>query len=229
MRAHVACIPSYGVPVTSRRRRLAAGALLVAVLAGEVAGRWLAAHLPLVGDVPRRGHGGLDAWPLVVVAAKLGMALVLARLTWRTVKARRLAAAGERIVRLSPGVRHRRPLPAVGLSPRVWLVSFTAMSLLYLVPTSTEEIASGCWPLVTPWLHTQALPVFAILAVVVAVLWRTVSRWLAALERYGERLRREVQSRGVVLFGLRPESPDSRAPRARFGLSFESRPPPALA
>ena len=200
----------------------------MAVLAGEVAGRWLAAHLPLVGDVPRRGHGGLDAWPLIVVAAKLGVALVLARLTWRTVKALQVAAAGERIGWLSP-VGHRRPLPAVGLSPRVWLVSFTAMSILYLAPTSTREVSSGCWPLVTPWLHTQALPVFAILAVVVAVLWRTVSRWLTALERYGERLRHQLRSRGVLLFGLGPESPDSRAPRARFGLSFESRPPPALA
>lgn len=213
--------------MASRRRRLAAGALLVAVLAGEVAGRWLAAHFPLVGHVPQRGHGGLDAWPAVVVAAKVGLALVLARLAWRLVKAHRIAAAGERVVRIS-SVTRRRPVPAIGLSPRVWLISFAAMSLLYLVPANTGEITSGCWPLVAPWLHTQALPVFAVLAVVVAALWRTLSRWLTALERYGERLRRLFRARRVALPARRRTDPVSRAPRVLFGVAFESRPPPVL-
>lgn len=212
----------------TRRRQLAAGALVVAVLAGEVAGRWLAAHLPLVGHVPQRGHSGLDVWPAMVVAAKIGIALLLARLAWRFVKAQHVAAAAERALR-PRRFRETRPLPTIGLSPRAWLVSFAAMSILYLAPTSTAELeGGGCWPLVTPWLHTQALPVFAVLAVVIAVLWRTLSRWLCALERYGERLRR--------LFGhvralpvRRYRSPVDRGPRALFGLAFESRPPPAAA
>lgn len=211
------------------RRHLAAAALLVAVLAGEVAGRWLATHLPLLGDVPQREHRGLDAWPAIVVAAKLGIALLLARLAWRLVRAHKVVTAGERILRLRRS-RGARPAPAVGLSPRAWLASFAAMSLLYVVPTSSGEISGGCcWPLVTPWLHTQALPVFAVLAVVIAVLWRTISRWLAALERYGERLRSLIRAACRALGMGRRTSVARLAPRARFGVAFQSRPPPAPA
>lgn len=210
------------------RRHLAAGALVVAVLSGEVAGRWIAANLPLIADVPQRRHGGLDAWPAVVIAAKIGVALVLARLAWRLVRAHRRAAAGERL--LQAGRSHVvRPAPGIGLSARAWLVSFAAMSLLYLVPTSTGEITAGCWPLVAPWLHTQALPVFAVLAVVIAVLWRTISRWLAALERYGERLQHIIRSVEGALCSPRHSSAARLAPRALFGGSFQSRPPPAPA
>lgn len=208
----------------SRRRQLAAGALLVGVLAGEVAGRWLTTHLPLVGQAPQRGHGGMDLWPGIVIAAKVGLALVLARLAWRLVKAHRVASAGERLLRVA-ALGRTRPAPAIGLSPRVWLVSFGAMSVLYLVPTSTEEVATG-WPLLAPWLHTQALPVFAVLAVVVAVLWRTLSRWLAALESYGERLRRLFPPLRTPLARRLVSGPLSRSPRALYGSSFDSRPPP---
>lgn len=202
--------------------------MLVAVLAGEVAGRWLVAHLPLVGHVPQREHNGLDVWPAVVVAAKLGLALVFARLAWRLVKARQVVAAAERTLR-ARRFHETRPLPVIGLSPRAWLVSFVAMSLLYLAPTSTGELTGGgCWPLVTPWLHTQALPVFALLAVVIAIFWRTTSRWLTAMERYGERLwglSRRVRALSVQGY----TSPARRGPRALFGVAFESRPPPTPA
>ena len=200
----------------------------MAVLAGEVAGRWLIAHLPLVGHVPERGHGGMDVWPAVVVAAKIGVALLLARLAWRLARAWRMAAAGERVL-WRQRVHAARPGPAVGLSRRAWLASFAAMSGLYLMPTSPGEITSGYWPLVTPWLHTQALPVFAVLAVVVAALWRTLSGWLTALERYGERLHRLFDRIRGVLPIRRWLSAASRTPRALFGLAFESRPPPAPA
>ena len=213
--------------MTSRRRQLAAGALVVAVLSGEVAGRWLVTHLPFVGDVPTRAHGGLDLWPAIVVAAKVGLALLLARLMWRLVRARRIVRAGERVLRI-PSSRGVRPRPGVALSPRAWLVSFTAMSVLYVMPTSTGEVASGCWPLVAPWLHSQALPVFAVLAVVVALVWRTVSRWLTALERYGQRLERLARRDRARPSARRWTQPSSRTPRALFGVSFESRPPPAV-
>ncbi len=198
------------------------------MLAGEVAGRWLATHLPLLADVPQRQHRGLDIWPAVVVAAKIGIALLLARLAWRLVRARNVAAAGERILRVRRS-QVTRPVPAVGLSPRAWLASFAAMSLLYLLPTSSGEISGGCWPLVTPWLHTQALPVFAVLAVVIAVLWRTISRWLAALERYGERLQSLIRAAYRCLAVVRRVSVSCRGPRTLFGVAFQSRPPPAPA
>lgn len=198
------------------------------MLAGEVAGRWLLAHLPLVADAPRRAERGLDAWPALVIAAKVGTALLLARLAWRLVKARRVAAAGERLLR-SRRSRVARPAPAIGLSPRAWLASFAAMSLLYLLPTSSGEIADGVGPLLAPWLHTQALPVFAVLAVVIAVVWRTISRWLAALEHYGERLQRLIRSACRATCSGRRASVARPAPRSLFGVAFESRPPPAPA
>ena len=201
---------------------------MVAVLAGEVTGRWLVTRLPLLADVPRRNHGGLDVWPAVVVAAKIGFALLLARLAWRLARARSVFAAAERRL-ATPRPSADRPIPTIGLSPRAWLASFAAMSILYLVPTSGDEISAGCWPLVTPWLHTQALPVFALLAVVIAVLWRTISRWLAALEHYGERLQGLIRSAYRCLAVARRVSGARRTPRTLFGVAFQSRPPPSAA
>lgn len=197
------------------------------MLAGEVAGRWLAANLPLVGGTPSRTHDGLDTWPFLVVGAKLGIALLVARLSWRLVQAHRVARAGERLLRATRA-HAARPTPTVGLSPRAWLISFTAMSLLYLVPMNTGEIRAG-WPLLAPWLHTQALPVFAVLAVVIAVLWRTISRWLAALEDYGEQLRTLIRVTGRAPGTAWRRSVARFAPRALFGVAFQSRPPPVPA
>lgn len=207
------------------RRQLAAGAFVALVLGGEVAGRWAAEHLPLLGHAPQRPHGGLDAWPAILIGAKVAIALLLARLGWRLATASRVASAGERIARLG-GQRLSRPTPTIGLSPRVWLASFAAMSLLYLVPTSSAEVTGGCWLLATPWLHTQALPVFAVVAVLAAVLWRTVSRWLAALERYAAAIGRLARRWRLACVTRPRDIAFSASPRTLFGLSFESRPPP---
>jgi hypothetical protein len=136
--------------------------------------------------------------------------------------------SGERLLRIA--CSHRtRPAPAIGLSPRAWLASFTAMSLLYLVPTSTDEVTAGLWPLAAPLVHSHALPVFAVLAVVIAVLWRTISRWLGALEEYGERLQSLIRSTYGSVPAIRHAHVAHLAPRALFGVAFESRPPPARA
>lgn len=210
------------------RRQLAGGAFLALVLAGEVVGRWAVVHLPLVGHAPARHHGGIDAWPVLVILAKIAVALLLARLAWRLSRALRLARPRERMLR-ALGRSRSRPAPEIGLSPRAWLASFVAMAALYVIPTSSAEVANGCWPLLTPWLHTQALPVFALLAVGVAILWRTVSRWLAAFERYADELRALAHSRPRAAGARRFRLSVLGSPRSRFGVSFESRPPPALA
>ena len=210
------------------RRQLAAGAFLALVLAGEVAGRWVVERVPHAGHAPGRHHGGVDAWPVLVILAKVAMALLLARLAWRLSRALRLARPRERVLR-ALGRGGTRPAPEVGLSPRAWLASFMAMSALYAIPTSSAEVANGCWPLLTPWLHTQAVPVFALLAVGVAILWRTVSRWLAAVERYADELGALVRSHRRSAAPPRPGHSVLGSPRSRFGVCFESRPPPAVA
>jgi hypothetical protein len=42
-----------------------------------------------------------------------------------------------------------------------------------------EGLSEGRWPVLAPWLYTSALPVFAVLAVAVAVVYGAVARWLA--------------------------------------------------
>ena len=50
--------------------------------------------------------------------------------------------------------------------------------------TRLGRYLTGRWPLVAPWLHSSALPIFAVLAVVVALLYGAVARWLREYERY---------------------------------------------
>ena len=58
--------------------------------------------------------------------------------------------------------------------------SFLGTALLFLVQTDAERVSTtGGWPVLSPWLHTSALPVFAVLSVVVALVYRTVARWFA--------------------------------------------------
>ncbi len=210
------------------RRQLAGGAFLALVLAGEVVGRWVVVRLPLLGHAPGRHHGGVDAWPVLVILAKVAVALLLARLAWRLSRALRLARPRERVHR-ALGRDCSRPAPEIALSPRAWLASFVGMAALYVIPTSSAEVANGCWPLLTPWLHTQALPVFALVAVGVAILWRTVSRWLAAVERYADELRALVRPHVRSAAPRRLGHAVLGSPRSRFGVCFESRPPPVLA
>jgi hypothetical protein len=163
---------------------------------------------------------------------KAGIALLLARLAWRFARARAAARAANRLL----ATVGRRPAGAprvrVTLSPKLWLLSFGATSLFFLVQTDAEQVSAGRWPLLGPWLHTSALPVFAVLAVLVALVWGVVARWLADYERYAEaasaEAARAVASSQPPAVPLRPR--DARiAPRRLFGLSFESRPPPVPA
>jgi len=140
----------------------------------------------------------------------------LARVVWRIAKARRVAS----ILGGSPRVR-------VQLSVKLWLASFVATSTIYLVQMDVEGAIGGRWPLFAPWLHTSALPVFAVLAVFVAVLFRGVELWLHEYERLAAGtvafVRRLFVERTPLVHTLVVSTP-----RSRFGLAFESRPPPLL-
>ncbi len=214
------------------RRGLAAFALLVVV--AEVAGRSLTAHVDRLFHVAPLAPTGASYYPLVLVVLKIVTALACAALLARSTRAWAAADAGERLL-AAIGHGHERRVPRFrpGLSPRIWLAAFAATSVIYLVHADAEEAAAGRWPLLAPWLHTYALPTFAVLAVVVAALWR-VAGWLYEVEAYAastiDRARRILSAAFGALPSPHPHSADTdAAPRRRFGLAFESRPPPLRA
>ena len=214
------------------RRGLAAFALLVVV--AEVAGRSLTAHVDRLFHVAPLAPTGASYYPLVLVVLKIVTALACAALLARSTRAWAAADAGERLL-AAIGHGHERRVPRFrpGLSPRIWLAAFAATSVIYLVHADAEEAAAGRWPLLAPWLHTYALPTFAVLAVAVAALWR-VAGWLYEVEDYAastiDRARRILSAAFGALPSPHPHAADTdAAPRRRFGLSFESRPPPLRA
>jgi hypothetical protein len=215
----------------ARRHQRLSSALAFALLAlvAELVGRSLTHRLDLGRHVSSSGYSGAEYYPFLLAAVKLGVALLLARLAWRFVKAHAAARTGRRV--LAAVGKPVAPVPRVriDLSPRLWLAAFLVTSTFYLFQTDAEQAASGRWPLLAPWLHSSALPVFAVLAVLVALAWSAVARWLREYERYAEdtcaRAHRLTRAGSLP---PRTVSTDTAAapPRKLFGLAFESRPPP---
>jgi hypothetical protein len=209
-------------------RALAAAAFGLLALAAELLGRSLTHRLDVGRHVESPSYSGADYYPLLLACVKVGIALLLARLAWRFVRARATARAAGRVL---GAVRHApAPRLRLELSSRLWALTFATTSFLYLVQADAEGISTGRWPLFAPWLHSSALPVFAVLAVVVGLLYGAVARWLREYERYAaavaEHARRVVAARRDP-----PPRPAAiaLAPRRLFGLAFESRPPPVPA
>jgi hypothetical protein len=208
--------------------RLALGLL---ALIAELAGRSLTHRIDVGRHVASPSYSGTDYYPILLIVVKAGVALMLARLAWRFAKARATSRAARRLLRAHGQVAGRgAPRMRLEVSPRLWLVAFLVTSVFFLVQKDAEEISSGRWPLLAPWLHTSALPVFAVLAVLVAVLYGAVARWLTDYELYA----RETAAHAARLCIDAPVAPHAAArgqiaPRALFGLAFESRPPPAPA
>jgi hypothetical protein len=215
------------IQVMLRRRGAVTFALLVVV--AEVVGRSATARLDRALHVRPLAPTGADYYPFLLVGLKAAVALALAGLLARLVRARAAAQAADRILE-AVGHRHDQVSPRLrpGLSPRVWLCSFVATSLLYLVHSDADSAAAGRWAVFEPWLHTYALPVFAAASVLVAVAWR-FARWLHEVEDYAWRAMARVR-RLLVAPGeppvRRPRPAVDTPPRRRFGLAFESRPPP---
>lgn len=213
-----------------RRRGLATFALLVVV--AEVVGRSLIARVDARLHVHPLANSGTNYYPFLLVGVKIVCAVALAALLARMTRARAAAEAGQRLLSAVGHGHERTPRLRPQLSARVWFAAFAASSLVYLVHRDIESSAVGRWPSLDPWLHTYALPVFALLAVAVACAWRFAS-WLHDVEDYVERTFARV--RRILADALdsvstqhRPPADDA-APRRRFGLAFESRPPPLTA
>jgi hypothetical protein len=168
---------------------------------------------------------------LLLVFVKGSVALLLAALTWRFLRARSSARAARRLLAAVGAGPREAPRLRVELRARTWWLAFVTTSCFYLVQTDTERLAVGRWPLVSPWLHTSALSVFAVLSVLVAVVYQAVARWLADYERYAVEIVAAARSllRRLRTAPLHHERIEGDPPRRLFGLVFECRPPPAAA
>ena len=213
-------------------RLLALLAFGLLALVAELAGRSLTGRIDVGRHVAPPAYSGADYYPVLLIAVKVGVALLLARVAWRFAKARATARAAGRVA-AALCVRPHRTAPRVrfALSPRLWLASFLVTAGIFLVQNDAEQLASGRWYLLSPWLHTSALPVFAVLSVVVAVVWSGVAGWLADYETYARETAAFVNRLVGRVAGVLPRRARSgdAGPRRLFGLSFESRPPPAQA
>ena len=126
-----------------------------------------------------------DYYPVLMIVVKVGVALMLARVAWRFVKARSVANGASTLLAAYGRTSSRaRPRLRIELSPKLWLGAFLATSSIFLLQMDAERISAGRWPLLAPWLHTSALPVFAVLAVVVAFVYGVVTQWLGDYETY---------------------------------------------
>jgi hypothetical protein len=218
--------------VRARRhqRLLARLALGLLALIAELAGRSLAHRLDFGRHVDAP-YSGAQYYPVLLAVVKVAVALMLARVAWRFVKARTVARAARRLLAAQGfAAKPRAPRVRIELSPKLWLGSFLVTSLIYLMQVDAEGISTGRWPLLAPWLHTAALPVFAVLSVVVALVYRAVENWLSDYESYArETVARAWRSAAQPLLVPHPTLGELVAPRSLFGLAFESRPPPAPA
>src|SRR6476661_4211959 len=195
---------------------------VVLVVIAEVVGRSLIGHVDRRLHVEPLARPDASYYPFLLVAVKTGGALVFAWLLARATRAWAKADAGHRLLAaVGRGDERRTPRLRATLSMRVWFAAFAAMSLLYLVHADADGIAAGGWPM------------FAGLAFVVALVWRFAS-WLYEVEDYAVRTIARV--RRLLTAALSPSTlrahsraGDDAAPRRRFGLSFESRPPPLSA
>ena len=200
------------------------------MLVAELVGRSLTERLDVGRHVGPVSYAQQDYYPFLLAGVKVAVALMLARIAWRVAKATAAARSAQRL--LGGGVPARTARVRLELSPRLWLAAFAGTATVYLVQTDAERLAGGRWPLLAPWLHTSALPVFAVLAVLVALVYRAVEGWLADVERIAADAvalaRRLVGRRLPAAPSLRPDTGD-HGPRDRFGRAFESRPPPLRA
>ncbi len=205
-------------------------ALLVVV--AEAVGRSFTHRIDLWLHVVPLASSHASYYPFLLVAVKVVCALALAALAARMLRLRAATDAGERLL-AAAGQRGTRRLPRfrTTLSPAAWLVSFLAMSVAYLVQLNGERVSARHLPGFDPWLHTYALPVYAVLAVGVALVWGA-RRWLRDAEEYAvstlDRARRILGARSRPA-RPRPRPADELQPRRRFGLSLDSRPPPLTA
>ena len=103
------------------QRALAAGAFGLLALVAELAGRSLTHRMDVGRHVAAPAYSGADYYPVLLIAVKIGVALLLARLAWRFAKARATACAARRVAN-ALAVRPQRPAPYRG-----WVFGLSAI------------------------------------------------------------------------------------------------------
>src|SRR6266567_2082836 len=157
------------------QRLLATLAFGLLAVAAELLGASLTRRIDLGRHVRSPSYSHEVYYPALVAAVKVGIALLLASLLWRMLRAHAIERAARRV---AGGPGGEVPRLKVTVSPRLSVAFFTVTATGYLVHTDAVRVAEGQWPLFFPWVHTSALPVFAVLSVLMAVLWSAVQRWL---------------------------------------------------
>jgi hypothetical protein len=210
------------------QRLLSALSFGLLALAAELVGASLTHRIDLGRHVRSPSYSHAVYYPALLAVVKVGIALLLATLLWRMLRAHAIEQAARRVAGTVGG---DVPRLRIRLSPRLWLAFFAVPATAYLVQTDAGRVAHGRWPLFFPWVHSSALPVFAVLSVLLAVLWNAVQRWLAEYEQYAEAAaeRARLLSPAAPCSVLFPRVVFSVPPRRLFGLVFDSRPPPASA
>ena len=199
-------------------------------LVTELTGRSVTATLDRAFHVTPLATPKTSYYPFLLAGVRVLAALALAAIVWRLVRAHVTANAGEALLRTIGQRRFRPPKLRLVVTPRLWLASFGATSLWFLLQDESQRLSEGRWPTFAPWLHTYALPVFAVLAILFALAWGAVRNWLHEVERYAAATFAQVRT----ILRIHPPASgrfnccDDRAPRHLFGVVFESRPPPLL-
>src|SRR4051794_802262 len=202
-----------------RHQRLLSGlAFGLLALVAELLGRSLTHRLDFGRHVATPSYAHADYYPILLGVVKGGIALLLVRLLWRVVRAHSAERSARRVI----GGQCRLPRGRIALSARLCVSFFLLTSVIYLVQADAEGAELGRWPLLSPWLHSSALPVFAVLSVVCAVAWRAAREWLSDLEEYAQAtvaLARRLAGRGLLRLA-RPNLLLPDPPRRIFGLAF---------
>ena len=207
------------------QRLLSALAFGLLALTAELAGASLTHRIDVGRHVRSPSYSHAAYYPALLAAVKVGISILLAILLWRLVRARATERTARRLLGVVTG---RAPRLRVALSFRLWVAFFGITATTYLVQADASRVASGRWALFFPWLHTSALPVFAVLSVVMALAWGVVQRWLAEYEQYVE----DAVRRAFDVVHVTESAPGfthavlADPPRRLFGLVLDSRPPP---
>jgi len=103
-------------------------------LAAELVGRSLTHRVDVGRHVATPSYAGTEYYPILLGVVKGAIALLLARLLWRLLKAH----AAERAARRLLGSRGPRPRLRITLSPRLTLTFFAVTAVIYLVQADAE-------------------------------------------------------------------------------------------